>query len=586
MKLKDYYDEREIADSERVKGVKNIAVIVPSKDAKIDWFFEQAGIDPYEVALTWPKKSVNMVAEVSMIQAEVVIQLGEKLSRRYPFLPDMSIPPDIQERIDNAVTDNFVVLHHHDEYSLKDGLGTVNQLTKMLKKQRRSFCAITNHGSVGGWIKQYNACTEAGVKPIFGMEAYVSDYRGDDPKLKREHRSAAHLVLLANTEQGFFNIIQIHNDAQLNGFYYTPRMDHAAAKKWGEGIVATSACLGGEIPRFLMDDEFDKAVEVYEHYRDSFDEFYIELQIIEFEMQRDCNHRLIKFAQAMDAPMIMACDSHYLDPTHAETHDLLMYIRQGKTKLDAVEKDEDVWDFDVRNLFYRSARQMEEVYRSGFVDKSKTERDPFEDAVFTEEVFFEAMANTLRVARKVEDIKLDSSVKLPKLYPDSASILREKANAGFKRLKLNKMPNKAVYVERLQYEYGVITKLGWADYFLIMEKIIKMAKSEFYDEVGEWAIGFGRGCFHPSTRVTMGNGVPKFIGDIEVGNEVISDDGSIREVDAVLEYEVDEELLEVEVDDGRVVKCTKDHEWKVMRDGRAVWVQAKNLINGDDIIEV
>ena len=493
MKLEDFYEERKIPDAERIKSEKNILLIVPSSDADIGWFFNETGLDPHEVAKTWPKDNIDMIAEVSAAKPKVVLQLGERLSRRYPFIPDMSISPNIRERIDNAVPDNFVVLHHHDEYSLKDGLGTVNQLVKVLKRQRRSFCCVTNHGSVGGWIKQYNACKKAGVKPIFGMEAYVSDYRGDDPELKRQNRSAAHLVLLAKNETGYYNIIQIHNDAQLNGFYYSPRMDHAAAKKWGEGIIATSACMGGEIPRLLMADKYDEAKELYEYYRDCFDEFYIEIQIIEFEMQRECNHRLISFAREMGAPLILACDSHYLDPSHAETHDLLMYIRQGKTKLDAVEKDEDVWDFDVRNLFYRNDRQMEEVFRKGFVDKSKTEREPFEDSIFTEEVFKEAMANTVNVARKVDNIGLDSSIKLPKLYPDSESILREKANAGFKRLGLSKRPNKDEYAERLRYEYEVITKLGWADYFLIMEKIINMAKEEFYDEVGDWAIGFGRG---------------------------------------------------------------------------------------------
>jgi hypothetical protein len=263
-----------------------------------------------------------------------------------------------------------------------------------------------------------------------------------------------------------------------------------------------------------------------------------------------------------------------------------MYIRQGKTKLDAVEKSEDVWDFEVRNLFYRTSRQMEDVFRGGFVTKDKEYRPEFLDDIFTEEVFKEAMDNTLKVARNIENIKLDSTVKLPKLYKDSESILRDKVNTGFRSLGLNKKPNKQEYVDRLRYEFSVITKLGWSDYFLVMEKIIDMAKKEFYDEVGEWAIGYGRGCFHPSTQVVMGDGTLRFIGDIKAGEKVISDDGSIREVDAALEYEVDEILLEVEVDDGRLVKCTEDHEWKVVRNGKEVWVQAKDLVDGDEIVEV
>jgi len=608
--LDDFYDSREVPDKDRVKAPKNVVLVVPGADYDASWFFREVGIDPHEAATTWPKESAPLVQEVAVIEPELVVQVGpERISRRYRWIGEGPVNDGLKEEVHGVVTDHFVVLHHHDEYSLKDGLGTVEQLCKMLKRQRRSFCAVTNHGSVGGWIKQNNECLKAGIKPIFGCEMYVSDYRGDDPDLRKAHRSANHLVLLAKNETGFYNIIQIHNDAQLNGFYYSPRMDHAAAEEWGEGIIATSACMAGEIPRLLMSEpppreegEEDADYElrraavrlerraeakwIYEHYANCFDEFYIELEIIEFEMQRECNRRLIEFAREVGAPLILSCDSHYLDPTHADTHDLLMYIRQGKTKLDAAEKDEDVWDFEVRNLFYRSARQMEEVFRNGFVDGDKNEMPPFEDDVFTEDVFREAMANTLSVARRVEVVELDKTVKLPKLYEDSKEMLREKVNAGFKRLGLNGRPDKDAYVARLRHEFDVITRLGWADYFLIMEKIVSMAKEEFHDEVGEWAIGYGRGCFHPSTRVTMQGGIPRFIGAIMVGDIVIADDGSEREVEAVHEYDVDEELLEVEVEDGRTVKCTSDHEWKVIRGDKEEWVKAMDLREGDEIVEV
>jgi DNA polymerase-3 subunit alpha len=492
LNLDEFYESRLIPDKKRIKAEKNIVLVKGTEEESVEWFFEQTGLDAHEVAITWPKESVNIVEEISAMTPKIVLQT-EPLSRRYLHIANQTVTDDIKQKINKSVADSFVVLHHHDEYSLKDGLGTVEQLTKMLKKQRRSFCCVTNHGSVGGWIKQFNACNKAGIKPIFGMEAYVSNYRGDDPEKKKEHRSANHLILLAKNETGFYNLIKIHNDAQLNGFYYSPRMDHEAAEKWGEGIIGTSACMAGEIPEALMEDDFDKAKEIYDHYNKCFDEFYIELQIIEFEMQREFNRRLIEFADKVGAPVILACDSHYLDPAHADTHDLLMYIRQKKTKLEVIEENVDAWDFEVRNLFYRNERQMEHVFKNGFVTKNQDEMPPFLDDVFTESVFEEAMTNTLQVARKIENIKLDSTVKLPKLYKDSESILRDKVNAGFKALGLGKKPNKDEYLERIRYEFKVINKLGWADYFLVMEKIIVMAKQEFYDEVGEWAVGFGRG---------------------------------------------------------------------------------------------
>jgi DNA polymerase-3 subunit alpha len=500
MKLEDLYDLREIPSSQRIKCEKNIVLVVPEGDEDISWFLSRTGLDRCEVAVTWPKDGLDLVEEVSVFSPKLVIQLVEKFSKRFPYVEKHGEVSDkLQSRINDAVADKFVCYHHHDEFSLKDGLGTVGQLTKLLQRRRQSFCSITNHGSVGGWVKQYNACKKAGIKPIFGIEMYVSDYRGDDPELKKQNRSANHLILLAKNQLGFDNIIRIHNDAQLEGFYYSPRMNHEAAQKWGKGIIATSACSSGEIAQALMEDDFEKARYICEFYTKCFDEFYIELQIIEFETQREVNRRLIKFAQEMGAPMTLACDSHYLDPSHADTHDLLMYIRQGKTLLDVVEKDEDVWDFEVRNLFYRNDVQMREVFENGFLEFSSVnkrpsgERPPFKDEVFTEEVFNDAMANTLAIARKIDHIEMDSSIKLPKLYPDSKEYLRNKANEGFKRLNLHKKPNKKEYIDRLRYEFEVICRLGWADYFLVMERIVEVAKNEFYDEVGEFALGYGRG---------------------------------------------------------------------------------------------
>lgn len=601
MRLEDLYKVRDIRGDDRIRE-RNILVILPEKGADLTGFLDQTGFDRCEIAITWPKDRIQLWEEIALAKPKVIVQYGGRVSKKYPFV-DGKVPDELMKRMEDAVADKFVNLHHHDEYSLKDALGTVNQLVKLLKRQRRSFCCVTNHGSVGGWIKQYLACQKAGIKPIFGMEAYVSNYRGDDPAIKREHRSARHLVLLAKNKEGFDNILRIHNDAQLNGFYYSPRTTHEMCKEWGKGIIATSACMGGEIPHVLMrdplagDDEeefrenqFKEAKAIYDTYNDAFDEFYIEIQIIEFEMQREANRRLIKFAKRVGAPLILSCDSHYLDKNYDDTHDLLMYIRQGKTKLDGdVDKDEDVWDFEVRALYYRSYEQMVDVFENGFaieVSGNVVWKSPFKDDVFTEEIFQEATSNTLSVARRVDHIEMDNTVKLPKLYSDPRQELKEKVNKGFRALGLNKRKDRQAYLDRVRHEFDVICKLGWADYFLVMERIVSMAKEEFKDEVGEWAIGYGRGCFHPSTRVVMANGVPKFIGDINVGEKVIADDSSIQEVSEVHTYDVDEVLLEVEVDDGRLVRCTADHEWKVSREGREVWVQAKDLRDGDDIVEV
>jgi len=493
--LEKFYFENGVPREDQILLSKNIVITVPDCDFDLTPVLLRLRLSPYEVAVTWPKKDVNMLAEICAVSPLFVLQVGRKFFKKFSYINGDGDCEDreLRKKLKGALADMYVGLHHHDEFSIRDGLGTVHDLIDLLKSQRRSFCCVTNHGSVGGWIKQYNACRKAGIKPLFGMEAYVNNYRGDDPEMKKKHRSNNHLLLTAKTEAGFYNIIRIHNDAQQNGFYYSPRANWGAFEQWGDGICGTSACLAGEIPRALMDDDWDKAEEIYKFYNEAFDDFYIELQIIEFEMQRESNRRLIQLAERIDAPVVLACDSHYLEPEHSETHDLLLMMRQGKTVLDKREKEEDVWNFDVRNLYYRNSKQMEDVFYNGYTDIDGNEQPPFKDDVFTEKVFRRGMFNTRKIALAAEDISLDDSIKLPRLYDDSEKILRDKTNKGFKKRGLHLKENKSEYLSRLKHEYKTICKLGWADYFLVMEKIISDADRDFSDRVGEWSIGYGRG---------------------------------------------------------------------------------------------
>jgi DNA polymerase-3 subunit alpha len=218
----------------------------------------------------------------------------------------------------------------------------------------------------------------------------------------------------------------------------------------------------------------DEAKEVYDIYSGAFDEFYLELPMIEMDMQVEANRRIIQFAKEVGAKLVISLDSHYLLPEHSETHDLLLLIKDRKTIKDKIDNPEEVWQFNVKNLYYR----LEDDVRGLF------ER-MYKDDIFTEEVFNEAMMNTRMIALNVDDIKLDSNPRLPKLSDDSNQLLSDKAKEGFRKKKLKGK----TYCDRLSMELEVICNMGFADYFLIVEKMVSEATKRF----GSFATGYGRG---------------------------------------------------------------------------------------------
>lgn len=481
--LKSLYEKYSIKDG--IKHVKDILIVKPDITYDIKQDLLKMKLSKHEVCVTWPRENFPILNEIALIGAKHIIQVGKPISRKFWSL-DVNGVPDLSKR-----ADAFVSLHHHDEYSLRDGLGKMEDLITLLKAQKRNYCAVTNHGSLGGWVKQYIQCKDAGIKPIFGAEMYWSPNRDPDPEKRKEFSGANHLLMLAINNEGFYNLIKIHNDAQLNGFYRTPRTNDEAIINWGSGICSSSTCFAGEIPSLLWkwdstgDIQFyNKAIERYEFYKTHLSKFYIELPFVEFPYQVKMNKMLVKLGKEVNGQFIITSDSHYLLPEHSETHDLLMLMRGGKTVADAKENPEEVWQFSVKNLYYRNAEQMNELWDNGFVTTSGEKFD-FKE-VIPEDVYRSGIENTHDIACMAEDIELDSSIKLPKINIDSAEILRHKAFEGLEKFGFN---NDEKYVKRLEHELAVITKMGWPDYFLIVQDFIKYANDNF----GEFAVGPGRG---------------------------------------------------------------------------------------------
>jgi DNA polymerase-3 subunit alpha len=209
------------------------------------------------------------------------------------------------------------------------------------------------------------------------------------------------------------------------------------------------------------------------------------------------NNKLIQFAHEVGAPLIVTLDSHFVEKEHSETHDILMLIRDKKTKLDLIENKEEVWQFETRNLYYRTEQELRSLWDEGFQQKKEYTEDneikvrydhcQYKSDIFTKEILDRAIENTRDIALRCEEMKLDSTLKLPKMYPNGEEILIQKAWENFKKKGLETKGVK--YKERLEFELKVINDLGYADYFLTLEKII----SETVKEFGEFSVNWGRG---------------------------------------------------------------------------------------------
>ena len=504
MSLEELYAKHNIPFKDKVSKLKNIVILMPDNEYDPSSDLSELKLDKKEVICLYPKVKENpigfMKLEVAAIKPELIIQVGG--FEASPKLPTYKKGEIVSEKmkaaIDKAIGEKFVNLHHHDQFSIRDGLGTNAQLVEKLSKNKKSFCAVTNHGSLAGWVQQQFNCKKENIKPIFGVELYRNDYRGDDPEEKKKNRSASHLLTLARTEEGFYNIIKIHNDAQLNGYYYSPRANSESLKKWGKGIISSTTCYSGDIPKALLAGDKQKAKEWYSFYKDCFDKFYIELPMIEWDCQVEMNKLLIQFGKEVGGEFICTLDSHFIEKEHGETHDILMLIRDGKTVLDVMENKEEAWQFETRNLYYRTEAELRKLWEDGFEMKKRftgpngerlerVEMHKYKDELFTKEILDQAIANTRDIALQCEEMKLDSTLKLPKMYSDGDKILREKSWENFAKKGL--AAKGVVYKERLDFELKVITDLGYSDYFLTMEKII----SETVKEFGEYAVGYGRG---------------------------------------------------------------------------------------------
>ncbi|MBI3914553.1 MAG: DNA polymerase III subunit alpha [Chloroflexi bacterium] len=350
------------------------------------------------------------------------------------------------------MSSDFVHLHVHSEYSLLDGMASPKSLATRARELNQRALAITDHGALYAAISFYDECKAAGVKPIIGVEAYLARRTMQDRDAQLD-RSSYHLLLLAENETGYKNLLKLVSAAELEGFYYYPRVDHELLAKYSEGVIATSGCPSAEVPRLILNGKRDEARKWLAWYRDVFpDRFYIELQEHGIQEMIGLDKELIALAREFNLPLVATNDVHYLKPEDAWAQEILLCIQTQTTITDPKRMKMDGADY-----YLKSSEEMGALWKE----------------------FPDALTNTLAIAERCQ-IDLDfKKYHLPKFpLPNGLSAeayMRQLCDAGFQR----RYPQgDHAARERLEYELGVIHKMGFDTYFLIVWDLCRVAREQ------------------------------------------------------------------------------------------------------------
>ncbi|MBI5466823.1 MAG: DNA polymerase III subunit alpha [Candidatus Kerfeldbacteria bacterium] len=346
----------------------------------------------------------------------------------------------------------FVHLHVHSHYSLLDGLPKVDALVSFAAEQGATALALTDHGALYGAIEFYQLATKAGIKPIIGVETYIAPLGLKNKRAKVDERNH-HLVLLAETNVGYQNLLKLVTVAHLEGYYYRPRVDHDLLRAHRQGLIALSGCLKGEIPSAILNDDVAGAEKLIRLYQDIFgpQNFFLELQHHpSMPQQATVNAALITLSKKTGAPLVATADSHYLRPEDQEAQDILLCIHKKKQLA-----DKDRMSMAGDDLSLKSPELMWEL---------------FGDTP-------EALENTVKIAERCQVEIALGQTQLPHYEVPAGKTpmdyLRELAERGIPGRYGQVTP---AISERLEYELGVIAKTGFASYFLIVQDFVNWAK--------------------------------------------------------------------------------------------------------------
>ncbi|MFH1832492.1 MAG: DNA polymerase III subunit alpha [bacterium] len=354
---------------------------------------------------------------------------------------------------------NFTHLHVHTEYSLLDGAIRLPDLIHYAKEQQWSSLAVTDHGNIFGAVKFFQMAQKEKIKPILGIEIYLTP----DIKVKDIKDKYYHLILLVQNKQGYKNLCKLQALAYQEGFYFKPRIDYAMLEKYHEGLIASTACLGGHIPTLLRKDKFEEAESRITWFKDIFgpDRFFFELHP-EQEINQDqtiTNKRLFEYSQKFDVPCIAACDAHYLHAQDREAHEILLSIQTKD-----IMSNPDRYTFGEYRVHLRTTEEMLTAFKH-----------------YPEEIIW----NTEKIAKQCEFVFEFGRLFFPNSpVPEGQtqeSFFEQSSKEGLEELKKKKLiplDQTEEYEARLREEIDLIKKMGFIGYFLVVSDFIKWAKRQ------------------------------------------------------------------------------------------------------------
>lgn len=371
----------------------------------------------------------------------------------------------------------FVHLHNHSDYSLQDGAARIKDLVNAAVQNKMKALALTDHGNLFGALKFYEEATKQGIKPIIGMEAYItidgdrfsrpqkvtddSDYNGKSKRTKHYN----HLILLAKNETGIKNLFILSTKGYLEGFYYKPRIDFELLTEYREGLICLSACAAGVISYHILNNDLERAKENAEKYKELFDDdFYIEIQNHNMDIDKILLEKLPQIAESLKIKLVATNDVHYIKPEHAIPHNVLLQISNSRG-----ESDYQTLRYGTDQIYFKSPKEMIELFRD----------------------FPNAIKNTLEIAEKVNFNFEKGKSYLPDFkIPDNEDA--KTLDEYLTKLTFNGLKRKIGDItpeihERAKYELDIIKKMGYSGYFLIVMDIIRAAKER------KIAVGPGRG---------------------------------------------------------------------------------------------